>query len=68
MHVPGLMQRVRRRGLEDVYLVIRVDHDAQAADLVPIVYGRRAVKSVPFKALEPIPGCPAPKLRPDHVE
>ena len=66
MHVPGLMERVRLMGLDEVYLVIRLDHEAQAADLLPIVYGRQSVKCVPFEAMEPIPGCGPPRLRPDH--
>jgi hypothetical protein len=66
MHLPGLMERVRLRGFEDVYLVIRVDCEAQAADLLPIVYGHRVLKSVPFEAVEAIPGCRPPKLGPSH--
>lgn len=46
MHVPGLLERVRLCGFDEVYLVIRVDHVEQAADLLPIVYGRRAVRSI----------------------
>ena len=67
MHVPGLLERVRLSGLDEVYLVIGVDPSAQAADLMPIVYGRQTVKSVPFLVMEPIPGCAPPNGRPEHA-
>lgn len=66
MHVPGLLERVRLSGLDEVYLVLRVDREAQAADLMPVVYGHNTVKSVPFLVMEPIPGCGPPKLLPDR--
>ena len=66
MHVPGLLERVRLLGLGEVFLVIRVDHEAHEADLVPIVYGHNTVKAVPFLAMEPIPGCGPPQLQPDY--
>jgi hypothetical protein len=61
MHIPGLLERVRLTGLDEVYLVIRVDHQAQVADLLPIVNGQRQLPSVPFFAMESIRGCGPPK-------
>jgi hypothetical protein len=54
---PGLLERVRITGLDEVYLVIGVNEAEQLADLLPIVYGRRPVLSVPFTFMEAIPGC-----------
>lgn len=65
MHAPGVMERVRLWGLGEVYLVLRVDRKAQAADLMPVVYGRETLVSVPFLVMEPIPGCGPPKFGPD---
>jgi hypothetical protein len=56
MHVPGLLERVRLMGLDEVYLVTRVDQRAQVADLLPIIYGQWRLDSVPFLAMEPMPG------------
>jgi len=61
MHVPGVFERVRLCGLDEVYLVTRVDQEAQVADLLPLIYGHRLVESVPFRAMEPIPGCGPPR-------
>ena len=64
MHVPGLLERVRLCGLQEIYLVTRVDYETQVADLLPIVYGQSSMRSVPFPALEAIPGCGPPALKP----
>jgi hypothetical protein len=61
MHVPGLLERVRLMGLDEVYLVTPVDQRAQVADLLPIIYGQRRLDSVPFLAMEPMPGCGPPE-------
>ncbi len=61
MDVPGLLERVRLMGLDEVDLVTRVDHEAQVADLLPIVYGQRQIQSVPYLAVESIPGCGPPE-------
>jgi hypothetical protein len=66
MHVPGLLERVRITGLDEVYLVIGVNVAEQLADLLPIVYGRRPVLSVPFTFMEAIPGCGAPHPEPEE--
>jgi hypothetical protein len=65
MHVPGLLERVRRSGLDEIYLVTRVDYEAQVADLLPIIYGQRSVRAIPFLGLEAIPECGPPRLRPE---
>jgi hypothetical protein len=65
MHVPGLLERVRLSGLDEVFLVIRVDGTVQEADLLPIIYGRCPLKHVPFIFIEAIPGCGPPQLRDD---
>jgi hypothetical protein len=65
MHVPGLLERVRITGLGEVYLVIGVNGAEQLADLLPIVYGRSPVRSVPFIFMEAIPGCGPPLLEPE---
>ena len=65
MHVPGLLERVHLSGLDEVFLVTRVDDAAQEADLLPIVYGRRPLESVPFIFIEAIPGCDPPRLQAD---
>lgn len=62
MHVPALMERVRLTGFDEVYLVTRVDHESQVADLLPIVYGKHLISSVPFGVMEAIPGCGPPVL------
>jgi hypothetical protein len=64
MFVPALMQRVLLTGLDEVYLVTRVDHEGQVADLLPLKYGLKPVLSVPFLAMEAISGCEPPRLRP----
>ena len=61
MHVPGLLERVRLMGLDEVYLVTRVDDQGEVADLLPIVYGQRQIDSVPFLAMEKVPGCGPPE-------
>lgn len=60
MHIPNLLERVRLTGLDEVYLVMRVDHEGNAADLLPIVYGRQQLDAVPFVIIEQIPGCGPP--------
>jgi len=62
MHVPGVFERVRLCGLDEVYLVTRVDQETQVADLLPLVYGNRTVESVPFLAIVQLPGCGPPDL------
>jgi hypothetical protein len=63
MHVPGLLERVRISGVDEVFLVTRVDDAAQEADLLPIVYGNDLLKRVPFVLIEAIPGCGPPRLQ-----
>jgi hypothetical protein len=48
MQVPGVLESVHITGLDEMYLVIGVNEAEQLADLLPIVYGRRPVLSVPF--------------------
>jgi hypothetical protein len=62
MHVPGVFERVRLCGLDEIYLVARVDQEAKVADLLPLIYGHRMVESVPFLAIVRIPGCGPPSL------
>ena len=56
MHVPGLFERVHLMAMDEVYLVTRVDHEAQLTDLLPIIYGKKQLDSVPFLAMETIRG------------
>jgi len=56
MFVPGLMQRVRLAGINEVYVVTRLDLAGRVADLLPLRYGVETVRAVPFLALEEIPG------------
>lgn len=65
MHVPDLFERVRLVDLDEVYLVTRVDHGAQVADLLPIIWGQRQLDSVPFLIMQAMPGCGPPPLGPD---
>lgn len=65
MHAPGLLERVHLYGLDEVYLVMRVDDTAQEADLLPVVYGRHPVKGMPFNFIEAIPGCGPPQVQDD---
>ena len=58
------MERVRLTGIDEVYLVTRVDDAGQVADLLPLKYGVHPRRGVPFPALEAIPGCGPPRLRP----
>jgi hypothetical protein len=66
MHVPGLLERVHLCGLNEVFLVTRVDDTAQEADLLPIIYGNRPLERVPFIFIEAIPGCGPPLLHADE--
>lgn len=50
MHVPGVFERVRLCGLDEMYLVAGVDQEAKAADLLPLIFGHRMVESVPWAA------------------
>jgi hypothetical protein len=54
MYVPGLMDRVSLVGRDEVYLVTRIDYDAQVADLLPMLRGDFAVPGVPFEVIEAI--------------
>ena len=65
MHLPGLMERVRLLGVDEICLVTRVDHEARVADVLPVVFGKAEILDVPFHAIEAIPGCTPPKTRPD---
>jgi hypothetical protein len=65
MHVPGLLERVHISRADEAFLVTRVDDAAQEADLLPIVYGSRLLKQVPFILIEAIPGCGPPWLQAD---
>ena len=60
MHVPELMEAVHLVGLNEVYLVTRVDRNERVADLLPIIYSRQQVNSVPFLVIEAIPQCRPP--------
>lgn len=62
MHVPGLLERVRLSGLDEVYFVTRLDHEVQVADLLPLIWGQHQLPSVPFLAIESVPGCGPPAL------
>ena len=68
MHIPGLMERVRLTGIDEVYLVTRVDAARQVADLLPLKYGVHPRRCVPFPDLEAIPGCGPPRLRPQFKD
>ena len=48
-------------GLDEVYLVTRVDHQGEVADILPIAYGQRQIDSVPFQAMERVPGYGPPE-------
>ena len=61
MRVPELMERVHLTDVNEVYVVIHIDHEAQAADLLPIGNGGERLECVPFAAIEAIPSkWPAP--------
>jgi len=62
MHVARVLEGVRLSWLDEVYLVTRVDQEAQVADLWPLIPGHGVVESVPFLAIERIPGCEPPDL------
>lgn len=64
MHVPSLLERVRLTGLNEVYLVTRVNDAEEVADLIPLKYAPFTMESVPFATLEAIPGIFPPRLRP----
>lgn len=40
-------------GVDEVNVVMRVDREGQAADLLPIVYGQRRLDSIPFVIMDP---------------
>lgn len=65
MHIPGLMERVHLRGFDEVYLVTRVDHTGQVADLLPLIYAVKPLLAVPFQLVDSIPGCGPPPVRLD---
>jgi hypothetical protein len=55
MHTPGLFESVRLIGFDETYLVTHVDHEAQRADLLPIVFSLQQLQAVTFLALESNP-------------
>jgi hypothetical protein len=65
MHIPGLLERVRLLGVDEVYLVTRVDHEARMADMLPLVYGSAEIHNVPFNAIQAVPGWEPPNLWPN---
>jgi hypothetical protein len=56
MHVPGLMERVRLVGVDEVYVVLSVDHQRQAVDLLPVLFGGSRLSGVPFVSVEAMNG------------
>jgi hypothetical protein len=68
MHVPDLLEAVHIVGMDEVFLVTRVDDAAQLADLLPIVYGNGLLERVPFVLIEAIPGCGRPGLQADDSQ
>ena len=68
MHVPGVLERMRLFGFDEVYLVTRVDQEAKVVDLWPIIDGHGMVEAVPFLMIEAIPGCEPPDLSLDAPE
>jgi hypothetical protein len=57
----------RLSGFGEMYFVTRVDHEAQVADLLPIVWSKHQLPSVPFLAIELIPGCETRKFKDPEV-
>jgi hypothetical protein len=51
--------------MDEMYLVVRVDRDTEVADLLPVVYGKPALFSVPFMVMEEILGCGSPQIKPN---
>ncbi len=54
MHVPGLMDRVRLAGSDEVYVVTRVDYQVESADLLPILNGGPRLVAVPFASMQAV--------------
>jgi hypothetical protein len=52
MYSPTLLDRIRVNRKDGLFLVIRADHDEQAADLLPFKFGQTAIRGIPFKLLE----------------
>ena len=55
MYVPQAKERVKIIGRSDVFLVLRVDEEQQAADLFPLHFAIFIEEGVPFSDLEPYP-------------
>ena len=55
MHVPGIMEKVRLAGVDEVYMVLTVDHQQEAVDLLPIRFGGERLRTVPFSSVEALP-------------
>ncbi len=64
MYVPALLERVRLRGRDGVFLVTRVDHGECVADLLPFAHAELAKPRVPFGMLEPSECASPAMLRP----
>jgi hypothetical protein len=56
--VPAARQRVAVEGRNEVFLVLWVDHEHQAAELVPLINGDR-LETVPFSSIRPWHGAAA---------
>jgi hypothetical protein len=63
MHVPDVMEKVHLAGVDEVYLVLSVDHQAESVDVLPILFGGVRLKTVPFFCVEAIAGDAAEELR-----
>lgn len=63
MHVPGLLEKVRLTGIDEVYVVLAVSRQQQAVDLLPILFGGERLRGVPFASVEAIAGDGAHELR-----
>jgi len=62
MYIPDVMEIVRLTSMDEIYLVTRVDYEAQLADLLPVFYGKLPVPAVPFFVIEAMPFCAPPLL------
>lgn len=60
MYVPDLLETVHLTGIDEFYLVTCVNLAKEQVDLLPLVYGRRPLTSVPFLFVEAVRWCGPP--------
>lgn len=53
MKIPAVRERVRLKGRKGVFIVVGVDRERQAVDLISTISGGHVEEDVPFSSIEP---------------